>query len=130
MGWPITEPSAIYAIRCKNTGRVYVGRTSNLQRRLREHFTELRKNRKDCRVGRCHREISLFQMDFNKYGEENFEVYILEEDVQPAFCKEREAFWIRQYKAADPEFGYNKLKEEIKNKYAFKTGLPPRKDEA
>ena len=34
MGWPITKPSTIYAIRCTKTGRVYIGRTYRFEARI------------------------------------------------------------------------------------------------
>lgn len=42
LGWPISHPSCIYAIRCKETGKVYIGRTYRLEARIKEHFAELR----------------------------------------------------------------------------------------
>ena len=115
MGWPITKPSTIYAIRCKENGRVYIGRTYRFEARIREHFYELRKGQKCCyshdRTGRVK---SLFQADYNRYGEKAFEVYILEENVSPEKCKEREAHWIAEYHSSDPLYGYNKLDEQDK----------------
>lgn len=59
---------AVYGIRNKYNGRVYVGSTKNLKLRLQRHFSMLRagthKNRK-------------IQKDFTRYGENSFEVVVL-----------------------------------------------------
>lgn len=104
MGWPIKEPSTIYAIRCIENGKVYIGRTQNLERRLREHLNELRSGLKDPGG----RKNCGFQRDYDTYGESAFEVYILERAVPPEDAQNREAFWIREYRATNPNFGYNR----------------------
>lgn len=125
MGWPIKYPSTIYAIRCKRSGRVYIGRTYRLEARLKEHFTELRQGRKTYyKDGQ--QTMSNMQRDYDKYGENNFEVYIIEENVPPERCKEREAYWIEKYRATDLSYGYNRL-DEKRNIPTPKYGLPPAK---
>ena len=127
MGWPITKPSTIYAIRCTKTSREYIGRTCRLEERIREHFYELRKGQKNYySADSGERVASIFQKDYIKYGEDAFEVYILEENVPPELCKEREAFWIAEYHSSDPVYGYNKLDEQ--DKFVMrepKRGFPP-----
>lgn len=128
MGWPITHPSTIYAIRCKPNSRVYIGRTYRLEKRIREHFTELRRGQKTAFVYKGPRALSMFQTDYNKYGEDAFEVYILEQDVPPEKCKEREAYWISEYHSVDPRYGYNRYDEHLKPIGPVpKAGLPPKK---
>ena len=128
MGWPITRPSVIYAIRCKTSSRVYIGRTYRLEARLKEHFSELRRGMKTWYAAEEGRHISQFQKDYNKYGEENFQVYILEKDVPPEKCKEREAFWIDEYHSADPRYGYNRYDEHMKPQIPpVIEGLPPKR---
>ena len=128
MGWPITHPSTIYAICCKVNHRVYIGRTYRLKKRIHEHFTELRKGQKTAFVYEGPRTLSLFQRDYNKYGEESFEVYILEQDVPPDKCKEREAFWIHEYHSTDPKHGYNRYDEHLKPiDPKPKIGFPPKR---
>lgn len=125
MWWPIIYPSTIYGIRCKRSGRVYIGRTYRLEARIKEHFTELRKGRKTCyKDGR--RVMSNMQKDYDKYGEDMFDVYIIEEDVSPDMCKEREAYWIEKYRATDVRYGYNRL-DEKKSFPLPKHGIPPAK---
>ena len=59
---------AVYGIRNKYNGRMYVGSSKNLKNRILRHFSMLRngthKNRK-------------IQKDFNRYGEDAFEVVTL-----------------------------------------------------
>lgn len=111
-GWPVTRPSTIYAIRCKENGRVYIGRTYRLEGRIKEHFNELRRIKKTTYESSKH-SLSQFQVDFNIYGESAFEVYVLEENVPPEDCRERESYWIAEYNSTNPEFGYNRLTERI-----------------
>lgn len=126
MGWPITHPSTIYAIRCKENGKLYIGRTYDLIRRTHEHFSELRRNAKKKTMYPGKRTLSNFQLDYNQYGEEAFEVYILEENVPPEKCKSREAFWISQYDTTNPKRGYNKFTEAEKPvKLKIQKGLTP-----
>ena len=127
MGWPITRPSTIYAIRCKKTSRVYIGRTYRLEFRIKEHFRELRKGQKTFySYEKFERHPSNFQKDYNKYGEESFEVYILEENVPPEKCKEKEASWIEIYHSTNPLYGYNRHDEKEKiNVPTPKMGPPP-----
>lgn len=103
MGWPIREPSTIYAIRCIANGKVYIGRTQDLDRRVREHLYELRRGLKNCGG----RKDNGFQHDYNKYGEYAFEVYVLEDRVPPSEAQNREVFWISEYNSTNPIYGYN-----------------------
>lgn len=127
MGWPITKPSTIYTIRCRANGKVYIGRTCRLEKRVKEHFDELRKGQKTCcDYANRTRIKSHMQEDYDKYGKNAFEVYVLEEMVPPEKCKEREAHWIAQYNAAAPDYGYNKLTEQDKSVLpCAKRCLPP-----
>lgn len=131
MGWPVTKPSTIYAIRCSKTDRVYIGRTYRLEDRVREHFYELRRSMKSSYDPQKRtRSMSAFQEDYNKHGEASFEVYILETDVPPELCEEREAAWIEKYNSANPEYGYNRLDERRKVPLPTpKTGAPPNRFE-
>lgn len=127
MGWPIKFPNTIYAIRCKVTKRMYIGRTYRLEQRIAEHFRELEagKNR-NASVRPYSLKESNFQEDYNRYGKGSFEVYILEENVQPDKCQEREAYWISKYLTTNPAYGYNRYSEKsITCGVPVKKGLPP-----
>ena len=120
MGWKIKNPSTIYAIRCIKNGKVYIGRTQNFEQRIRQHWLDLQRGFK----GKM-RDPS-FQDDFYIYGEEGFCVYILEKDVPPETANEREAFWIAEYRATNPLYGYNKLNGDPAPTFAITPGLPPK----
>lgn len=127
MGWPIKELSVIYAIRCKENGRLYIGRTYRLKSRIREHFGELRKGYKGYGSKRYGMNQANFQKDFDMYGEEGFEVFVLEQDVQPDLCQSAEMKWIAEYNTTDPRYGYNVRDERIKDKAFSPTiGFPPK----
>ena len=106
----VTKPSVIYAIRCKENGKVYVGRTQDIERRINEHWMEKARLAKRVSTSRCSfsENLLLFLHDFIEYGgEEAFDVTILEAGVSPALCDERERHWIEKLRSADPDYGYN-----------------------
>lgn len=130
-------PSSVYAIRCTKTGRMYIGCTSRVEQRIRTHFSELRHNNKrellydinGKKVGTCS-EGSLWQQEYNKYGADCFEVYILEENIKPADRAEREQYWSDKYKTLDPRYGYNS-QPPVKRKIPMLVdGLPPLPEES
>jgi group I intron endonuclease len=110
--------SSIYAIRCKTTGKVYIGRSYNPHERMKQHLQCLRR-------GENHGSDS-FKEDFEKYGAADFEGYILETGVTPAKFREREAFWIAEYRSTNPLYGYNKDAMEAGLMMKITNGLPPR----
>lgn len=81
------------------------------------------------KTGEKKRPPSSWQVDYNKYGRDAFKVYVIEENVQPSDRKKREDFWIRKYKARDPDYGYN-LRYEKRKPPAFEIepGAPPLPD--
>ena len=127
MGLPITHTSCIYAIRCKATGRVYIGRTYRLEFRINEHFKELRSGAKGYYAKHSYQPKLNFQKDYDTYGESSFEVYILQENVPPELCRQAEKAWIREYDATNPLHGYNVKNEERKTDFFSRMpGLPPK----
>ena len=123
------EIGTVYAIRCKENGKVYVGSTIYLKQRIYQHFRELKKHQKTT-TSNVNKIVSYvdWQNDYDKYGEDAFEIYCLESNVPQSKLREREFYWIEEYKARDPEYGYNsngltKLKFEIID------GLPPKKEQ-
>lgn len=121
MGWKCTCPSTIYAIRCSCNGKVYIGRTQDLERRMREHLNALRKGTKD----NCRRVNCGFQSDFDKYGESNFKLHILEKNVPQEKLRSRESYWIEQYRSSDPRHGYNLSSERMAEGFELVDELPP-----
>ena len=85
----------IYAIRCKGNGKLYIGRTCNLDSRIQTHFCELKSGR--------HNSKTMVE-DFKKYGREHFEVYILEENI-PYKERFKEYEYMRTYNSFDENYG-------------------------
>lgn len=114
------KTSAIYAIRCKSTGKVYIGRSQNPRERMRQHFNLLKKgDRASCGA-------ESFREDFARYGAADFELFILERGVTPENFREREAYWINEYRATDRRYGYNKDPMETNFVIHISDGLPPK----
>lgn len=118
----VTQPSVIYAIQCIDNGKVYIGRTQYLARRIRQHWQEKENIAKMIDTSDKERGIVRppFYQDFKKYGKDGFRVYVLENDVSPEECDLRERFWINEYNSTDPRFGYNRYgisrsNEEVEN---------------
>lgn len=90
--------SGIYAIVNKSNNKIYVGQSSNIRLRWRNHLTDLRKN--------THRSTYL-NHSINKYGLRNFYFTVLE-NCKIEELDKREKYWIEKYKVDYSEFGYNK----------------------
>jgi group I intron endonuclease len=90
----------IYEIRNKLNNKVYIGSTTNDNRRKKEHFNELRKNR---------HHSNYLQNSFNKYGEENFEFKVIAKftDIDRKKLFEEEKYYMNKYNSMDSAFGYN-----------------------
>ena len=89
----------IYCFRNKVNGKVYIGKSLDLDRRIKDHYYLLHNNL----------ETSRFQKDFDVYGYSNFEISILEECTKEEL-NNKEVYWISFYDARNPEKGYNKAK--------------------
>lgn len=111
--------SAIYALRCKTTGKVYIGRSQDPHNRMKQHLQHLKR-------GDNYYGTESFKEDFDKFGAADFEGYILETGVIPAKFRERESFWIAEYRATNPLYGYNKNPMEVGLVMKITNGLPPK----
>lgn len=89
--------SAIYSILNKKNGKIYIGLTSNVKRRFKEHKSELRRNK--------HYNPYL-QNAWNKYGESSFEFNILEYCLDEELSNNEE-WWIDFFNSTDKSIGYN-----------------------
>lgn len=90
----------IYKITNLVNGKIYIGQSINIDKRIKEHFWKA-SNEKDISYN------SALHLAIRKYGKENFQWEILEE------CKvdnidEREKFYIKEYNSLTPN-GYNIL---------------------
>lgn len=88
--------SGIYIIKNKINNKVYIGSSSNLKQRLRQHRSFLKLNQ------HCNKHL---QSSYNKYGIDNFIFNILEitKDIE-----NREMYYINQFQSNNRNFGYNK----------------------
>lgn len=91
------EKYSIYAIRCIKNGRLYIGRTIDIQKRIAVHFQELKSGKHTNK---------LMVEDFKNYGRDNFEVYLLETDI-PYEKRGKEYEYMRKYNSYDKKYGYN-----------------------
>lgn len=88
---------SIYAIRCIENGKLYIGRTTNLKSRIEVHFQELKSGR--------HTNKEMLE-DYKKYGRDKFEIYLLEENIP--FTERRKEFkYMENFNTYDKKYGYN-----------------------
>lgn len=108
--------NTIYAIRCKENGKLYIGRTIRLDERIKIHFTQLKSGKHNNK---------LLLEDYEKYGREKFEVYVLEENI-PYLDRQKEYEYMRKYNSFDKKYGYNTGDKNKKNvtKIDYIHGLP------
>jgi group I intron endonuclease len=93
----------IYYIKNTINGKLYIGKSKNIENRIRDHIKELYRNK--------HANKHL-QTSFNKYGIDNFQFETIEifDTLDKAYLNEREKYWISFYKTIDSKYGYNKTK--------------------
>lgn len=93
----------IYAITNKVNKKKYVGKTINLQNRLRSHVYYLEKDFLSKGTNKH------FFNAWKKYGRENFECSILEQidNYTPELLAEREVYWITKLNTVNRKKGYN-----------------------
>ncbi len=89
----------VYKIENKVNGKVYIGKTStSLEQRWKEHVKSSK------RQDNQHRPIC---RAISKYGEDAFEMTLIETVENDAQASEREMYWISEYNSFGTEFGYN-----------------------
>ena len=102
---------SIYMIRCVKNGKVYIGKSKNPYSRIGDHFTILKAEAKG--TLKCRRQHSPdMTADYAKYGEIGFETCILKSGIPDEHSDFEEGDFIREYRACEPEFGYNTRQEK------------------
>lgn len=91
--------SGIYTITNKVNNKIYLGESSNVNRRLNNHKVSLLSNR---------HENEHLQNAVNKYGIDSFTFEILEE-CDEKFLKSQENYWANVLNVHSRDFGYNIL---------------------
>ncbi len=95
----------IYCYKNKLNGHTYVGQTSNIERRHKEHMSRA--------FNENHNEYnSLFHKKIREYGKDNFTLEILEiiDTTNRSLVDEREIYWIEEKKSFVQDGGYNLTK--------------------
>lgn len=88
--------SGIYCFENILDGKRYVGKSIDLHRRISDHLNDLKRN-SDKSI--------LLQRAWNKYGQENFKIFIIEECEEELLDK-TEIFYIKEWNTKTPK-GYN-----------------------
>ena len=98
----------IYCIQNIVNNKVYIGKAKNIYARMKNHVYNLNKKSKD--------ENRYLIRAWHKYGEENFKCFIVESfEFDEQLLKDKELYWIKEYKALNRKFGYNlRLDSETK----------------
>ena len=96
----------IYVIKNSINGKIYVGKSKNCYKRLHQHLTDIKIENRN-----YNENIHLLN-SFKKYGEENFEYYLVErfdeslENLEN-ILSERELYWMKELDSLNREKGYN-----------------------
>ena len=104
-----SKTSGVYLIRNKINGMFYIGSSKCIRRRIAQHFRELEQ---------CNHHSIKLQLDYNKYGIENFQVEVLLE-CSISDARKYEDEYISKFNLK--EFGYNQghSSEALEEKHEF-----------
>jgi group I intron endonuclease len=89
----------VYKITNLVNGKIYVGKTSDVDKRLSRHF-KIAESKEEKAYQYLHRSI-------NKYGSNNFVIEVLEDKLTEVDAFEMEKFWIKELNSKDPSVGMN-----------------------
>lgn len=110
--------SGVYAIYNYVEDKIYIGSSKDVQRRIAQHFYSLKRNE-----GVNFR----LQNSFNKYGENSFIVFILEEAQEKINLQNAENKYLAIFQSYKPELGYNILNSAYANYKTMRLTNPFRK---
>ena len=105
-------PRKVYAIRHNKTNRVYVGSSSRVDIRFKEHMTALRNGRHS---------VEDMQADFDKYGEDYS--FTVVDEIATYEERQKEYDWMKKYHSYDKQFGYNYKDYAFRNTIKQETEL-------
>lgn len=89
----------IYKITCIINSKVYIGQSTNIEKRIKDHIRRLNNNKHD----NCY-----LQNTWNKHNMEDF-IFEPIEEINGGFdmLNEREIYWINEYNALNRKYGFN-----------------------
>lgn len=116
----VDKPVGIYAIRCNETGRIYIGLSTDIDGRLRNHLANLRTGKHPA---------SLLQEYFDRYGEESLSLFVLEEGLTIEEARRKEQEYIAEYGTRNPANGYNTVHPNIRKNLDLIYAKPPKNAE-
>lgn len=93
----------VYMHRCKENGKIYIGKTNDIKRRWRSNGIEYK-------PGKGEENNRPFWNAIKKYGWSCFEHIILEKGLTDEEASEKEKYYIRLYDARNKAKGYNVAK--------------------
>lgn len=103
------QKCGIYCIKNIINGKIYIGKSKNIYKRIHQHLYDLRNNR-------IKNENSYLLRSWYKYGNENFEYFVLEFlEENENLVKERELYWMNKLNSLNREFGYNLRQDSSTN---------------
>ena len=106
--------SGIYVIKNLINGKIYVGKSKNCYKRLHQHLSDIKIE------SRNYNENPHLLNAFKKYGDENFDYYIVErfneedEEILENLLKERELYWMKELDSLNKMKDYWANNEERK----------------
>ena len=83
----------IYKLTNLINGKVYIGQTTNYEKRIKEHFKGVHN--------------TYISNAILKYGKDNFQDALIDEAYSKVELNNKEKYWIRGYNSNEKEIGYN-----------------------
>lgn len=99
----------IYCYKNLINGKEYIGQTNNLKRRMKQHLQDSYHNYDNNRYNQ------VIHQAIRKYGIENFQISILEDEISDETIDEKEKCYIKKHNSILPN-GYNMTEGGLSNK--------------
>lgn len=101
--------ACVYKITNRINGKIYIGIAKDFNTRMRGHRWS---KKRETRIARAIR----------KYGWENFDKEVIENNIDPTVLESRETYYIDLYNSTNQGVGYNTLRENL---YKYRENHPP-----